>query len=163
MSHTLTPRIAIGWVMRAARLGIARRAASARKACLVRPNATREPGTISNLREAIDHLLPAALEAQESAEKAELELKHHVAYLATVAHELRNPLLPLRLAILQLERARTDDDIFAQVQATLSGQIAQIARLIGDLVDGSRVSAGKFRVEHTMVDRDLPPGNARAA
>jgi signal transduction histidine kinase len=73
-------------------------------------------------------------------------------FLATVAHELRNPLMPLRLAALMLDRARTDDAAHAKLQDTIKGQVAQMSRLIGDLLDGSRLSTGKFRLERTLVD-----------
>jgi signal transduction histidine kinase len=73
-------------------------------------------------------------------------------FLTTIAHELRNPLMPLRLAAQMLDRARTDDVAHARLQATISGQVAQMARLIGDLLEGSRVSTGHFRMERTLID-----------
>jgi signal transduction histidine kinase len=73
-------------------------------------------------------------------------------FLATVAHELRNPLMPLRLAAQMLDRARGDDVAHAKLQATITGQVAQMTRLIGDLLEGSRVSTGNFRMERTLID-----------
>jgi signal transduction histidine kinase len=78
--------------------------------------------------------------------------RRQVEFLATVAHELRNPLMPLRLAALMLDRARTDDVAHAKLQATITGQVAQMTRLIGDLLEGSRISTGKFRLERTLID-----------
>ncbi|HEY8050131.1 MAG TPA: HAMP domain-containing sensor histidine kinase, partial [Ramlibacter sp.] len=80
--------------------------------------------------------------------------RRQVSFLATVAHELRSPLMPLRLATLMLDRARTDESVYAQMQKTITTQVAQIARLIGDLLDGSRISTGNYRLERTMVDID---------
>jgi signal transduction histidine kinase len=60
--------------------------------------------------------------------------------------------MPLRLAAQMLDRARTDDVAHAKLQATIKGQVAQMTRLIGDLLDGSRISTGKFRLERTVVD-----------
>jgi len=78
--------------------------------------------------------------------------RRQVLFLATVAHELRNPLMPLRLAALMLDRARTDDVAHAKLQATITGQVAQMTRLIGDLLEGSRISTGNFRLERTVID-----------
>lgn len=75
-----------------------------------------------------------------------------LSFLATIAHELRNPLMPLRLAALMLDGARNDDVAYAQHQATIKGQVAQITRLIGDLLEGSSIGAGKFRLERTLMD-----------
>ncbi|HSH89812.1 MAG TPA: HAMP domain-containing sensor histidine kinase [Ramlibacter sp.] len=105
-----------------------------------------------DLREANERLVIAALNSQELEMTALEAHRRQIAFLATVAHELRNPLMPLRLAALMLDRARTDDVAHAKLQATITGQVAQMARLIGDLLDGSRISTGKFRLERTQVD-----------
>jgi signal transduction histidine kinase len=78
--------------------------------------------------------------------------RRQVTFLATVAHELRNPLMPLRLAAVMLDRARTDEAAHARLQATITGQVAQMTRLIGDLLEGSRISTGNFRLERTVID-----------
>jgi signal transduction histidine kinase len=51
-----------------------------------------------------------------------------------------------------LDRARTDDVAHAKLQATITGQVAQMTRLIGDLLEGSRISTGNFRLERTVID-----------
>lgn len=104
------------------------------------------------LREANENLVLDALSSQELEEDAHAAHTRQVTFLAMVAHELRNPLLPLRLAAQMLARARTDEQAFAKLQATITGQVAQMARLINDLLDGSRVSAGKFRLERNNVE-----------
>ncbi len=75
-----------------------------------------------------------------------------LSFLATIAHELRNPLMPLRLAALMLDGARGDDVAYARHQATIKGQVAQITRLIGDLLEGASIGAGKFRLERKLMD-----------
>jgi signal transduction histidine kinase len=69
-----------------------------------------------------------------------------------VAHELRNPLMPLRLAAHMLDGARGDDEGHARLQTTIKGQVAQMSRLINDLVDSSRLNTGNFRMERTLVE-----------
>jgi signal transduction histidine kinase len=104
------------------------------------------------LREAHERLVIAALTTQGLEATALDAQRRQMAFLATVAHELRNPLMPLRLAALMLDRARTDEVEHARLQATIKGQVAQMSRLISDLLDGSRISTGKFRLERTLID-----------
>ena len=106
------------------------------------------------LREANEQLARAQADAR-LVEAVALEAhRRQLTFLATVAHELRNPLMPLRLAAAMLDKARTDDVAHAKLQATITGQVAQITRLIGDLLEGSRISTGNFRLERTVVDLD---------
>jgi signal transduction histidine kinase len=93
----------------------------------------------------------AALSSRELEAEAEQSNSRQVAFLAMAAHELRNPLLPLRLASKMISRDRTDEQL-AKVRETINGQVNHMARLIGDLLDGSRISTGKFRLEQRIVD-----------
>jgi signal transduction histidine kinase len=111
-----------------------------------------QPSTLDDLRDANERLVLAALHSQELEEAAAQAHRKHVAFFATVAHELRNPLLPLRLAARMLDRAHDDREMLTKLQATITGQVSHIARLISDLLDGARVSTGKFRLERVSVD-----------
>jgi signal transduction histidine kinase len=104
------------------------------------------------LREANEQLLLDAAASREEEADVQAEHTRQITFLAMVAHELRNPLLPLRLAAKMLANARTDEIKFAGLQATIESQVAHMGRLIGDLLDGSRVSAGKFRIERSNID-----------
>jgi signal transduction histidine kinase len=116
----------------------------------VRRDIAEAPGDA--LREAKELLAQARSDAK-LVEAVALEAhRRQITFLATVAHELRNPLMPLRLAAAMLDRARTDDAAHARLQATITGQVAQMTRLIGDLLEGSRISTGNFRLERTVVD-----------
>jgi len=114
--------------------------------------ARAEYGTrVGDLREANEKLVLAALSFRQLEEEAEQAHGRHVAFLAMAAHELRNPLLPLRLAAQMLTRSRTEEEL-KKLQETINGQVSHMARMIGDLLDGSRISTGKFRLERRIVD-----------
>jgi diguanylate cyclase len=104
------------------------------------------------LCETNEQLVLHAVASLEEEADAHAEHARQITFLAMVAHELRNPLLPLRLAVHMLEQARGDDTKFAGLQATIARQVGQMGRLIGDLLDGSRVSAGKFRLERSAIE-----------
>lgn len=73
-------------------------------------------------------------------------------FLATLAHELRNPLAPLRHG-LDILRKNPDNQNAADVRDMMDRQLHHLVRLIDDLMDVSRVSQGKIelRKETTRV------------
>ncbi len=73
-------------------------------------------------------------------------------FLAMLAHELRNPLAPLRNAT-QVLLARPDDAEAVRRSGEMLGrQVDQLTRLVDDLLDISRVSSGKIVLKKTAVD-----------
>jgi signal transduction histidine kinase len=72
--------------------------------------------------------------------------------LAVVAHELRGPLSPLRLAASLIRRASEDRPEMLRLIDMLDRQVAQIARLADDLLDATRVGHGALRLCKTHVD-----------
>jgi signal transduction histidine kinase len=106
---------------------------------------------VEDLREANEQLLLAALKSREVEAQSEQSHSRQIAFLAMAAHELRNPLLPLRLAAQRLPRARTEEEL-TKLQQTINSQVSHLARLIGDLLDGSRINTGKLRLERRIVD-----------
>lgn len=107
---------------------------------------------LRELREANEQLVIAALTAQELEAQTEQAYTRQTKFLAMVAHELRNPLIPIQTAAGLLSRALSDGPLLAQLQAAIKRQVALVSRLVDDLLDGSRVSAGKFRLERSMVE-----------
>ncbi|MEN1939683.1 response regulator [Luteimonas sp. MJ174] len=71
-------------------------------------------------------------------------------FLATLAHELRNPLAPLQnaLNIRRLEAGGDGDPL----QATMERQLALLVRLIDDLLDIARISQGKLALRRSSTD-----------
>jgi diguanylate cyclase (GGDEF)-like protein len=113
--------------------------------------AEQEP-RLRELREANEQLVIAALTAQQMEAQTEQAYTRQTKFLAMVAHELRNPLIPIRTAAELLNRALRDEPLLAQLQAAIKRQVSLVSRLVDDLLDGSRVSAGKFRLECSMVE-----------
>ncbi|MGE5866445.1 MAG: ATP-binding protein [Rhizobacter sp.] len=72
-------------------------------------------------------------------------------FLATLAHELRNPLAPVRNA-LALQRLRGDEPaVIAQTRALMERQLLHMVRLIDDLLDLSRLSRGTVALQTERV------------
>ena len=65
-------------------------------------------------------------------------------FLAMLAHELRNPLAPLRNATALLQTVNASDDERAQAQQIIGRQIGNMSRMIDDLLDVSRINEGKI-------------------
>jgi signal transduction histidine kinase len=93
----------------------------------------------------------AALAAQELEEQTKTQHARQVKFMAMVAHELRNPLTPIRTAAELLKRVLTED-VMEDVQLVIERQVAHMSRLVEDLLDSARVNAGKFRLEPTGVE-----------
>ncbi|HUG24143.1 diguanylate cyclase domain-containing protein [Piscinibacter sp.] len=107
---------------------------------------------LRNLREVNEQLVIAAMTSHELEAQVEEVHTRQIKFLAMVAHELRNPLAPIRTAAELLKRARADDPVLARLQVVIERQVAHMSRLVEDLLDGSRVSTGKFRLECSHVD-----------
>lgn len=104
----------------------------------------------SMLREANEQLVMAALSAQDLQAAAEHSQQRQKEFLALVAHELRNPLTPLGVAVSLLRGS--DAQSQARMQRIIEQQLAHMSRLIGDLLDLSRSSTGKLRLHFRDVD-----------
>jgi CheY-like chemotaxis protein len=73
-------------------------------------------------------------------------------FLATLAHELRNPLAPLTSCLELLRRAGKDPAAMAQVSAVMERQVHQMVRLVDDLLDVARLDRNKLDLRKERVD-----------
>jgi PAS domain S-box-containing protein len=73
-------------------------------------------------------------------------------FLAMLAHELRNPLAPIRNAVEILALKDSLDPQLAWVRGVIDRQVTQLTRLVEDLLDVSRIATGKIRLELAPVD-----------
>jgi CheY-like chemotaxis protein len=73
-------------------------------------------------------------------------------FLALLAHELRNPLAPIRSGLHVLELAKHDPDTIDEVRGMMERQLRQLVALVDDLMDVSRITRGKFELETCRLD-----------
>jgi len=73
-------------------------------------------------------------------------------FLATLAHELRNPLAPIRNALQILRWAGDDKKAVEQALTVMERQLQQMVRLIDDLMDVGRIIRNKLRLRLEQVD-----------
>jgi PAS domain S-box-containing protein len=88
-------------------------------------------------------------------------------FIAILAHELRNPLAPLRTGLDVLRLSHDAAGAVARVRPMMERQVTQMVRLIDDLLDVSRITSGKIQLqpEPTLVAqlvRDAMEGHRAA-
>jgi PAS domain S-box-containing protein len=81
-------------------------------------------------------------------------------FLATLAHELRNPLAPLRNGLQVMALAKHDAEVVERARAMMERQLQQMVRLIDDLLDLSRISRGKVELRRERVELAAVIANA---
>jgi signal transduction histidine kinase/ActR/RegA family two-component response regulator len=98
---------------------------------------------LQDMQEANAHLVHATLAAEQLGEAAKRVKRQQDEFIAMLAHELRNPLAPIRSAAALLERLEPVDPRVKAISDIIGRQVAHMARLLDDLLDASRVTSGK--------------------
>jgi signal transduction histidine kinase/ActR/RegA family two-component response regulator len=100
--------------------------------------------------------------SRESAERREAEEALRIAdrrkdeFLAMLAHELRNPLAPLRNALEILKRSDAGSPMADDARVMMERQLRQMVRLVDDLLDVSRITTGKLALKPELCElRDI--------
>lgn len=73
-------------------------------------------------------------------------------FLATLAHELRNPLAPIRNGLELLKLNGTDEKLANNAREIMERQVNQLMRLVDDLLDVSRISRGTIELRREHVE-----------
>ena len=107
------------------------------------------------LAELNEHLETRVRERTAELERSEAQLRasnrQKDVFLARLAHELRNPLAPLRTGIAILQRD-PGPSAGARTLSAMSRQLDQLVRLVDDLLDVSRITRGTFEIRRAYVD-----------
>jgi CheY-like chemotaxis protein len=88
---------------------------------------------------------------QAEAALVEADIRKDI-FLATLSHELRNPLAPIRTAARLLESPHIDPSQLARAQGIISRQVNHMGSLLDDLLDVSRITRGSFVLKKERVD-----------
>lgn len=73
-------------------------------------------------------------------------------FLATLAHELRNPLAPLRSMLEVLKKAGDDREVAERARDTIERQLGLMVRLVDDLLDLNRITHNRLELRRSQVD-----------
>jgi PAS domain S-box-containing protein len=96
------------------------------------------------------------IETRQAEESLRVADRRKDDFLATLAHELRNPLAPLRNSLELLRRAGDDQLSSEHARGMMERQVSQLVRLVDDLLDVSRVTNGKLQLRKEPVElRDV--------
>jgi PAS domain S-box-containing protein len=85
----------------------------------------------------------------ESLENAAKQLND---FIAVLAHELRNPLAPIRNAVTVLKNVKPGDSTFEPMRRAIDRQSTQLSRIVDDLLDISRITRGTFAIQRKSID-----------
>ncbi len=78
--------------------------------------------------------------------------RHKNEFLAMLSHELRNPLAPIRNSLFVLDRAEPGSEQAKRAREIIGRQTAQMARLVDDLLDVTRISHDKIQLQRIALD-----------
>jgi PAS domain S-box-containing protein len=114
--------------------------------------------TVSPVRGADGTIIGASKIARDITERRAMERQLREAdrqkdnFIAIVAHELRNPLSPIQNTIKVLQLERSADRELQHYCDLIEKEITQINRLLGDLLDSSRITQGKLSLQKERID-----------
>lgn len=81
-------------------------------------------------------------------------------FLAILAHELRNPLAPIRNGLQVMRLAENDPATIARTRDMMERQVNQMVDLVNDLLDVARITRGDFELKRARVPLDVVVASA---
>ena len=112
----------------------------------------RADGCEEALRPMRDLFFPLAPQLQSSRSVGDKSWRSREEFLAILAHELRNPLMPIRCALEVIDRAKDDALAVARAYAIVKRQFAQMVRLLDDMLDAGSVAHGRIVLRKERID-----------
>ena len=89
-------------------------------------------------------------------QQAELDLRRadrqKDEFLATLAHELRNPLAPIRTAVELIRQRQPTDAVVLRARDVIERQVSHLALLVDDLLEVSRINTGTIQLRLELLD-----------
>jgi signal transduction histidine kinase/ActR/RegA family two-component response regulator len=108
-------------------------------------------GTLTLIEDVTERVVTES-ELRQQAQRLEEANRHKDEFLAMLAHELRNPLAPIRNGIRVLDIAGANNKEARETREMIERQVSHMARLVDDLLDVSRIIRGKVRLQNEPVD-----------
>ncbi len=109
-------------------------------------------GMLDEVKKATGELEHETLERRQAEARLQLADRRKDEFLATLAHELRNPLAPMANVAQMIRHSDGDDGMREKGVEILERQLRHIVRLIDDLLDVSRITTGKLWLQVENVD-----------
>ena len=115
---------------------------------------TRRQGEWELIESSSLKIAKSELERRVTERTAELQtaLQGRDEFLAMLAHELRNPLAPIRNAAQVIQLLGSTDNHLSWARDVIDRQVRQLARLVDDLLDVSRVTRGKVELHREEIE-----------
>jgi signal transduction histidine kinase len=92
------------------------------------------------------------LEVRDLLAQRDEALRHRDEFLAMLAHELRNPLAPMRNAVYLQQTLQLDHPLFTATRGIFDRQVRHLSRLVDDLLDVARLERGKVQLQKQRLD-----------
>jgi len=108
-------------------------------------------GVVCYFREVSDRVR-AEQQIQDLLTELEQASRRKDEFLAMLAHELRGPLAPISNALEIMQRSDGNPELLPQLRATMQRQMAQMVRLVDDLLDVSRISRNLLELRKERVE-----------
>ncbi|MGH7713379.1 MAG: PAS domain-containing sensor histidine kinase, partial [Gemmatimonadaceae bacterium] len=122
--------------------------------------------TVSPVRDSSNAIVGASKVARDISDRRQIETALRDAdrrkdeFLATLAHELRNPLAPIRNSLHILRVTSSTDHAVTRVREILERQVNHMVRLVDDLLDISRITRGKIELRREATELAAAIGSA---
>jgi PAS domain S-box-containing protein len=112
---------------------------------------------LTPLHDAEGHLRGFAKVTQDLTDRRHIQSLQEAAkevneFIATLAHELRNPLAPIRTAVDVMAKLPASDPAQQSMRETIDRQSAQLARILDDMIDIARVTRGAMSMDQEPVN-----------